>query len=84
MARLIEGKAEIESMKTLSNSPVKQYIGKGIERMSLITKSNVKMKLMDQTRIVVPISLREVLLMREHRSHSGQTKMDNSIRVKYF
>ena len=38
VADLIEQKADMMNIKTLSNSPVKEYIGHGIERMSLIVK----------------------------------------------
>ena len=77
----IEGKADVESMKTLSCPPVKELVGHGIERMCLIRKYGI---MMDHNMIVVPMAMREVLLKREHISYSGQTKMSNSIRMKYF
>ena len=66
-------------MKTLSNSPVQEYIGQRIERMSLIVRDEVKIIQGDQTMIVVPKAMREVLLQREHRLHCGQNKMTNRI-----
>ena len=55
-----------------------------MERMSVIEKGDTKILLMDQTRIVVPLTMRKKLLEREHLAHSGVTKMSNSIRAKYF
>ena len=84
VADLIEQKVDVISLKTLDNSPVQEYIGQGIERMLLIVKDNVKIILKDQTRIVVPKAMREVILQRENGLHSGQNKMSNIIRVEYF
>ena len=56
----------------------------GMERMSVIEKGNSIIMLMDQTRIVVPKVMIQKLMEREHLSHQGQSKMDASIRAKYF
>ena len=50
--------------------------------MPLIRKDGIMIILMDHTRIVILMAMREVLLKREHISHSGHIKMSNSIRMK--
>ena len=40
--------------------------------------------LMDQTQIVVPEAMRKRLMDREHLAHPGVTKMQGSLRAKYF
>ena len=52
--------------------------------MSVIEKGDTKILLMDQTRIVVPLTMRKKLLEREHLAHSGMIRMINSVRAKYF
>ena len=59
-------------------------MGLGIERMSVIEKGKTMILLMDQTRIVVPQTLEKKLIGREHLAHPGITKMQNSLRAKYF
>ena len=70
--------------KTLSKVATKEYVGMGIERMSVIKKGNSMIFLMDQTRIVVPQTMRKRLMDREQLAHQGINKMSRSIRVKYF
>ena len=48
-----------EVYKTLSKAANKEYVGLGIERMSVIEKGNSMVLLMDQTRIVVPETMRK-------------------------
>ena len=81
-ASLIKGKMDVEKRRTLSNSPIKESIGQGMERMSLIRREGTIIILMDQTQLFVPMAMREVLLKREDISHSGQNKRSNSIRKK--
>ena len=50
----------------------------------MIEKGDTKILLMDQTRIVVPLTMRKKLLEREHLANSGIIRMSNSIRAKYF
>ena len=47
----------------------------------MIKKGDIKIMLMDQTRIVVPHTMRKKLLEREHLSHSVMSRMSNSIRA---
>ena len=84
VAETIKKKVDKEVYKTLSKAAIFEYIGYGVERMSVIEKGNTKILLMDQTRIVVPLTMRKKLLEREHLAHSGVTKMSNRIEAKYF
>ena len=52
--------------------------------MSVIEKGKTMILLMDQTRIVVPQTLKKKLMGREHLAHPGITKMQKSLRAKYF
>ena len=52
--------------------------------MSVIEKGKSMILLMDQTRIVVPQTMRKRLMDREHLAHPGITKMQGSLRAKYF
>ena len=70
--------------KTLSKAAIKEYMGLGIERMSVIEKGGSMVLLMDQTRIVVPQRMRKRLLDREHLTHTSVNKVQNSLRAKYF
>ena len=49
-----------------------------------LSKVKTMILLMDQTRIVVPQSLRKKLMDREHLAHQVITKMQNSLRAKYL
>ena len=40
--------------------------------------------LKDQTRIVVPTMMRKKLLEREHLANSGITKIQDSVKSKYY
>ena len=73
-----------EVYKTLSKAAIKEYVGKGIERMSVIEKGKSMILLMNQTRIVVPDAVRKRLMDREHLAHPGINKMLASLRAKYF
>ena len=84
VAETIKKKVDKEVYKTLSKAAILEYIGYGVERMSVIEKGNTKILLMDQTRIVVPLTMRKKLLEREHLANSGIIRMSNSIRAKYF
>ena len=55
-----------------------------MERMSVMEKGDSMILLMDQTRIVVPGSMRKRLMDREHLAHPGVNKMLASLRAKYF
>ena len=81
---MIEQKADMMNVKTLSKSLVQEYIGHGIERMLLIEKDDVKIILKDQTRIMVPKAMREVLLQREHQSQSGKKQIEQQHQSKIF
>ena len=59
-------------------------MGLRIERMLVIEKGDSMTLLMDQTRIVVPQTMRKRLMDREHMAHPGINKMQRSIRAKYF
>ena len=50
----------------------------------MIEKGKMMILLMDQTRIVVAQTMRKKLMEREHMAHPGVTKMQNSLRAKYF
>ena len=54
VARTVKQKTGEEVYKTLSKHAIQEYVGKGIERMSVIEKGDSMILLMDQTRIVVP------------------------------
>ena len=85
VAETIEKKKEREVIKTVSKATItNQYIGLGVERMSVIMNCDTMIMLMDQTRIVVPLAMRKKLLGREHLAHSGVTRMSNKIRANYF
>ena len=84
MALTVKQKTGKEVYKTLSKAAIKDYVGLGIERMSVIEKGGSMILLMDQTRIVVPQTMRKRLMDREHLAHPGVNKMQNSLRAKYF
>ena len=48
-----------DEYKSLSKAAIKEYVGLGIERMSVIEKGKTIILVMDQTRIVVPQTLEE-------------------------
>ena len=54
----------------------------GIETISVIKKEDSMILLMDQTRIVVPQTMRKRLMDREHLAHPGVNNMQNSLRAK--
>ena len=84
VARTIKQKTGGDVYKTLSNAAIQEYVGKGIERMSVMEKGESMIMLKDQTRIVVPETMRKRLMDREHLAHPGQSKMLASMRAKYF
>ena len=84
VARTVKQKTGEDVYKTLSKAAIKEYMGKGIERMSVIEKGESMILLMDQTRIVVPKTMRKRLMDREHLAHPGINKMLPSLRAKYF
>ena len=84
VALMVKQKTGEEVYKTLSKAAIKEYVGLGIERMSVIEKGKSMILLMDQTRIVVPQTMRKRLMDREHMAHPGVTKMLASLRAKYF
>ena len=84
VAETIKQKKDKEVYKTVSTAAIKEYIGHRVERMSVIEKLDALIMLMDQTRIVVPPSMRKKLINREHLAHTGINKMQMSIRAKYF
>ena len=73
-----------EVYKALTKAAIKEYVGLGIERMSVIEKGDSMILLMDQARIVVPQTMRKRLMDREHLAHPGVNKMQNCLRAKYF
>ena len=84
VAMTVKKKTGEEVYKTISKAAIKECVGLGIERMSVIKKGNSMIFLMDQTRIVVPQTMRKMLMDREQLPHQGINKMSRSIRVKYF
>ena len=68
--------------KTLAKAAIMEYIGLGVERMSVIKKGNLMILLMDQTRNMVPQSMRKKLMDREQLALQGVNKMQRSIRAK--
>ena len=84
VARTIKQKTGEDVYKTLSKAAIKEYVGKGFKRMSVIKKGESIIMLMDQTRIVVPKTMRKRLMDREHLAHPGINKMLASLRAKYF
>ena len=84
VAMTVKKKTGEEVYKTLSKAAIKECVGLGIERMSVIKKGNSVIFLMDQTRIVVPQIMKKSLMDREELAHQGINKMSRSIRVKYF
>ena len=52
--------------------------------MLLMVKADVKIIIMNETKIMGPMAMKKVLLQRDHWSHNVQNKMSNSIRIKYF
>ena len=84
VAKTVKQKTGEEVYKTLSKAAIKEYVGQGIERMSVIEKGESMILLVDQTRIVVPEAVRKRLMDREHLAHPGINKMLASLRAKYF
>ena len=84
VARTVKQKTSEEVYKSLSEAAINKYVGKGIERMSVMEKGDSMILLMDQTRIVVPGAMRKRLMDREHLAHPGVNKMLASLRAKYF
>ena len=82
VALMVKRKTDEEMYKSLSKAAIKEYVGLGIERMSVIEKGKTILLVMDQTRIVVPQTMRKNLTDREHLAHPGITKMHNSLRAK--
>ena len=80
----IKQKKDKEVYKTVTTAAIKEYIGHRVERMSVIEKGDAMIVLMDQTRIVVPHSIRKKLMDRDHLAHTGITRMQMSVRAKYF
>ena len=62
----VKRKTDKEVYKTLLKVAIKECVGLGIERMSVIERGKTMILLMDQTRIVVPQTVRKKLLDREH------------------
>ena len=83
-ALTVKRKTDEEVYKTPSKAEINEYVGLGIKRMSVIEKGKTIILLMDQTRIVVPQTMRKELMDREHLAHPGITKMQNSLRAKYY
>ena len=50
----------------------------------MIQKGTTRLMVMDQTRIMVPVTLRQTVLDRELVLHVGRIRMANNIRAKYF
>ena len=75
VALTVKQKTGKEVYKTLSKAAIKEYVGQGIERMSVIEKGGSMILLMDQTRIVVYEAVRKRLMDREHLAHPGINKM---------
>ena len=84
VAMTVKQKTGQEVYKTLSKAAIKEYVGQGIERISVIEKGKSIIMLIDLTRIVVPQAMRKRLMDREHLAHPGVTKMQGSLRAKYF
>ena len=84
VAETIKKKTEHEAYKGFSKRTILEYIGQGLERMSVIERGNTIIMLMDQSRIVVPVAMRKKLLDREQMAHSGVYKMSACIRAKYL
>ena len=84
VTRTVKQKTGEEVYKTLSKAAIKEYVGQGIERMSVLEKGESMILLVDQTRIVVPEAVRKRLMDREHLAHPGINKMLASLRAKYF
>ena len=82
VAETIKQKKDKEVYKTVTTAAIKEYIGYGLERMSVIEKGDTRIMLIDQTRIVAPKTMRKKLLDRENLAHSGIIKMQESIREK--
>ena len=54
VAQTVEDKTELKIIKTVSNTAITEYIGLGVDRMSVIKKGETMIMLKDQTRIIVP------------------------------
>ena len=84
VAQMIAHKLPRDLMRPLSKHPFKEYLTNGLKRMLVIQKGDTRLMLMDQTPIVVPVTLRKIMLDKEHESHVGKTRMGNNIKAKYF
>ena len=54
VAKTVDDKTEMTVIKTLSKAAITEYIGLGMNRMSVIKKGETMIMLKDQTRIIVP------------------------------
>ena len=54
VVKTVEDKTEVSVIKTLSKAVIMEYIGLGMNRMSVIKKGETMIMLKDQTRIIVP------------------------------
>ena len=84
MAETIKQKKDNEVYKSVATAAIKEYIGLGVERMSVIEKGDTMIMLMDQTGVVVPQTMRMKLKEGEHLAHSRINKMSAGVRAKYF
>ena len=71
VAKTVEDKTELKIIKTVSNTAITEYIGLGVDKMSVIKKGETMIMLKDQTRIVVPQAMRRTLLERESIWHTA-------------
>ena len=72
MAETIKQKKDNEVYKNVTTTAIKEYIGLGVERMPVIEKGDTMIMLMDQTRIVVPQTMRRKLKEREQQNQQDE------------
>ena len=82
MALTVKQKTGEEAYKTLLKAEIKEYVGLGMEQLSVIEKGKSMLLLIDQTRILVPQTMRKRLMDREYLAHPGIMKIQNNLRAK--
>ena len=83
-AKVIADKVKMKEVMSMDKHPIKEF-RRWAYRLSIIqNKKGTRLMLLDATRLLVPESLREVLLDRAHAGHQGVTKMGWDVAAKYF
>ena len=83
-AKIIADKGSKADMKSMNNHPIQAYKVWWSKLSTMEIKSGTRIMLLDSTRIVVPETMRQKVLEREHMAHQGINKTCLDIAAKYF